>query len=64
MACDPREPPPHFYVRATAPDGCEPSPRLARLGDGCAREGCGKPPAHPVHLRPPGHGVERQAANG
>lgn len=41
------EPAPHFYVK---PGVSSRGP----LASGCAREGCGLPPLHPIHLRPAG----------
>lgn len=63
---------PHYFVK---PAGATREP-LSHTADGltlslrtgmpCARDGCGLPPEHPVHLRPGGgdHRFERQAATG
>lgn len=50
----------HYFVKA---------PNSARLTGRCWRKGCGRPPEHDVHLRPPGDDpqgevVERKAASG
>ena len=47
-----KDPPaPHFYVGPLDDDFRAPR------RDGCRRDGCGLPPEHAVHLRPPGDPV-------
>lgn len=51
----------HYFVKA--PNS------VARLAGRCARKGCGRPPEHDVHLRPPGDDpqagvIEQKAARG
>lgn len=58
---------PHFYVK---PTGGTPGPVTSRAdglvltlrtGQGCVRKGCGLPPEHPVHLRPPADDTQHRA---
>jgi hypothetical protein len=55
--------PRHYFVtpKRWATEGKSPR-ALAILG--CARKGCGLPPAHPIHIKHPTSVPEREAATG